>query len=246
MLKIPVKLGKDTIVEALFEIRFNSDTKNLSKILPGVLFQKFSDEFPLIEGLPASSVPDEIANKEEALRYVPFHVLKGKSFSMQIGNSMFSLACKKPYSGWAEFYNKVISIMEVLKSTNLITNIERFSIKYVNVIPSSPSVGLVPLKLLCEIDGVSTVEEPMRLRTEIVVDGFVRVLEIASPASVVTESGERTEGILVDVDIISNEAFGDFWEEFPKKLEAAHDFEKNTFFKILEKSTIESLEPSYE
>ncbi len=246
MAKIPIKLEKDTIIEALFEIRFKSETQNLSKILPGILFQKFNGEFTRIEGLPASSVPDEIANKEEPFRYMPFHRLIGDEFLMQVGNSMFSLVCKKPYSGWNRFYEKVNGIMAVLKETGLITNIERFSIKYVNLIPSPKSMGLTPLKLLCKIDGVDIGEESTRLRNEKPISDFIQILEIASPASVVTEAGEKLDGVLVDVDIISNFKFNDFWKEYPDKLQEAHDIEKNTFFKILKANTIDSLGPVYD
>ena len=57
MPRIPVKLNKDTIVEALFEIRFNSSKGSIADLLPGLLFGSIANEFPTIEKLPITNLP---------------------------------------------------------------------------------------------------------------------------------------------------------------------------------------------
>ena len=67
--KLPLKLGKEPLIEALFEMRFKA-TAPVSNILPGLLFTKFKGE-KKIEKLPAAQLPEELRKVDPSLHYAP-------------------------------------------------------------------------------------------------------------------------------------------------------------------------------
>jgi hypothetical protein len=58
--RLPKRLARDTIYEAIFEVRFSSDRPAISSIMPGLLYSKLSDLFTSSQELPMASMPPEL------------------------------------------------------------------------------------------------------------------------------------------------------------------------------------------
>ena len=244
MPRIPVKLNKDTIVEALFEIRFNSSKGSIADLLPGLLFGSIANEFPTIEKLPITNLPSLVILSEPNLRYSPQHRLIGEKYSLLIGEHVFAISCPKPYVGWSEFYPAIIKLTGLLEKTNLISEVERFSIRYVNLIPSKEAESS-PEKLRTNLTlgSYNLGEKVTQLRTEIIERDFLNVIQVASNTTIELVTGEKLQGCLLDIDTIRLGKFADFWKELPVLLQSAHDVEKMIFFGVLTDKTINELEP---
>ena len=68
--KLPKKLGKDPIIDVIFECRFDSRLP-ASNILPGIFYTKFSDEEKYLERLPQFEIPEFVRNNDPSMEYLP-------------------------------------------------------------------------------------------------------------------------------------------------------------------------------
>lgn len=242
---VPKRLRKEPLLEAVWEIRFTSDRESVAELLPGLIYKAIGIEFPKIERLPAADLPSAIVQQDAKLRYVPTVRLEGSPYSIQIGEHVVSLNCRLPYTGWGNFEPKIMELAEILRETSLITRPERFSLKYIDVIPLTESPSLKPLRVVVKLGTHELTNNHVQLRTEIRENGFLHIVQIVSSAQAVLSTGEHFEGLLLDIDTICQREPGEFWSDFSLLLDRAHQLNKNMFFHILTDETIDQLEPEY-
>lgn len=245
--QIPKKLGKEPLIECVWEIRFSSNVQSVGSVLPGLIFSAFDKEFKDITPLSAANLPAELRKKDPNLRYVATVRLEGKPYAIQVGEHVVSLVCQQPYTGWAEFGNKIRHLIKVLQNTQLLTTPERFSLKYVDLLPSDIAGTVSSLETVIRIANrdITTTAHPVLLRAEEKHDEFINITQIASGVTAKTQTGEKISGILVDNDTIYSHADGDFWGAVDRNLNPMHDLNKKLFFELLTDVTIEKLEPEY-
>lgn len=243
--RIPKRLGKAPLVESLWELRFSSEMASVAELLPGLLFSAFDGEFQSIEPLPAANVPLQIRQINADFMYVPTVRLRGEHYTIQIGDRVVSLGCSMPYKGWKEFGAKIRALVKVLRKTKLISNPERFSMKYIDILPSGDEPTIAQLDVVITLGDQNINVHPLHLRTEVFEEGFLNIVQIISPANAQLLGGEIITGILVDNDTIYNHMSGDFWEIFSKQLDLVHKVNKKMFFNLLTESAITNLEPEY-
>ncbi|MCC5811291.1 MAG: TIGR04255 family protein [Ectothiorhodospiraceae bacterium] len=247
--RVPVRLKHDPIVEALWEIRFSSETPSVSDLLPGLIFQNLKRQYSRIEKLPVSQLPAPVLQSDPSLRYAPQVRLVGPKYSVQVGNKVVSLSCPAPYSGWEQFEFHILELADALKETQLLDKIERFSLKYVDFISFDESPSLDWIRFDLKLGARSLSNNPIQLRTEIRERDLLKIVQVVNPANVRMEKGEKKSvsksGLLVDIDTIDDKSSSDFWTEFPSRLKHVHDEGKKLFFEILSPSTRERLGPEY-
>ncbi len=243
--QIPKRLRQEPLLEALLEIRFESDHAPVSELLPGMLFKELRGSYGKLVRLPAANIPHPIAERDEGLRYVPTVRLEGEPFAIQIGERVVSLSCRRPYVGWDEFSKQILNLAKVLEGTGLITRPERFSLKYIDLIDLRTQPSLSYLNVNFAVGGHDITERPVQLRTEIEKNGYIQVLQIASPAQAQVATGERFNGTLLDIDTIKCSDKDDFWQTLDVRIHEAHTHSKQLFFDLLSKDTLEKLEPEY-
>lgn len=132
--KIPARLKKEPLLEAVWEIRFSSAKPSVVDLLPGLLFQALPDRFTNIVRLPTPDIPLTIAENYPHLRYLPKIQMEYGNQAVQIGEHVVSLSCRRPYSGWKTFSRDIRELATVVQKTGLIDELERFSLKYVDLI----------------------------------------------------------------------------------------------------------------
>lgn len=246
--KLPIKLKKEPLIDALFEMRFSSNTVT-SSILPGLLFSKFEGERN-IESLPISQIPKPLRDNDPNLRFAPLVRLNLEKFAINIGDYSLSVGCKMPYPGWSTFKPVILDVVNLLKDSGLAQDVHRFSMKYIDLIPSpdvAEQVSAINSSVMLG-EHVLT-EEVFSLRIEIPKEGVLHAVQIASSATAVLPDGSIRNGIIVDIDSIKNLEDHDFsrWlERLPDELELIHTANKAMFFKCLRPETITALEPVYE
>lgn len=243
MIKIPKKLKKDPILEVIFEIRFFSDKEQVAELLPGLLYPKIKDTYPKIEVL--AHFKNELFKANPELMYKPTRALVGDSSKIQIGERVISLACRKPYGGWDDFRIKIINLIDALKDCNVVERIERFSMKYLNVLPSIE--GTKDLDMLKFNVGLGDFdlkenESGFNLRTEIRRDSYINIIQIIPNANI-KSMGENFLGLLLEIDTISDFESNDLINKPDVLLKSCRDTEKMIFFSILTDETIKRLEP---
>jgi len=244
--KIPKKLWKEPLIEAVCELRFKSDRDSISDLLPGLLFQKLGERFPNVEKLPASNIPSVILKTDPNLCYVPTIKLTGvEPCSILLGEHVFSFSSTRPYMGWDRFLSTIIELLEILKKTDLIAHPERISLKYIDILEKSEGFTLDALNLNLQIGGNRITAAPVHLRTEYETKEFNNIIQIASPAHAELSNSQHFDGIMIDIDTISRTFPIDFWTDQKDCLGRAHSLGKSMFFDLLKDETIKLLKPEY-
>lgn len=245
--RIPVRLRKEPLIEAVWEVRFTSAKPSVAELLPGLIYQALPDKYPDTIRLPAADIPAPLAEQDPKLRYVPKIRLEGGNQAVQIGEHVVSLSCRRPYPGWLTFAADIRRIIEVVRGTGLIKQLERFSLKYIDLIELEQPPDLACLNISLKLGGQEIRTSPLQLRTEIREDGLIHIVQIVSPAEVsIPGDPRRYNGVLLDTDSINFFKEQGTWEQVDKLLDLVHTASKKMFFNLLTPETIEKLEPEYQ
>ncbi|MBI2803127.1 MAG: TIGR04255 family protein [Gammaproteobacteria bacterium] len=243
---IPIRLAAPPIVEAVWELRFESESDSPVDLLPGILFERVGERYNQIQRLPAADLPVQALQLDPNLRHAPTARLASGSYSIQVGRNVLALSCYAPYPGWKAFKSEIRSIAEIVRTTSVVGRAERFSLKYVNILPTEKLPTMSPLDIELRINGHDLTQAPTHVRTELREQDCLVVVQVGSPAQV-QYPGERAsvDGILIDIDAIWNAQGDSFWETFEDRLESVRDIGRKLFFRVLTAATIESLGPEY-
>lgn len=245
---LPKKLKKEPLIDAVFELRFSSQVP-ASIVLPGLLFEKLEGG-KSIRSLPVSQLPKPLRDSDPNLKFAPLSRIEWGNFFVSVSDSSVAISSKYPYSGWNLFKPAITRVVQIVAESNIIDTIERYSMKYVDMLQSldaKQKVSMINCGL--SIAGHSLEKEPFQLRIEIPRDGFINAVQVASSAQAELHDGTKMEGLIIDVD--SFPPPGGFstavlLENFSEKLEAIHQTNKAMFFDCLTPEAITSLEPEYE
>lgn len=243
--KLPKLLRKAPIIEALAEVRFApSPGQLISSVLPGLMFSTFKAKYPNITQHPSAQLPVELKEQNAELRYLPNVLMAGKNSSIVIGGRVLGIMCTAPYPGWGIFRPSILEVWKVAKDSGILGSIERFSVKYVNLIVAdmgSDQLSLTNVKL--QLDDHLVSNQPSTIRTEFIEGPFVVAVTVVTQATTVGDNPQN--GLILDIDVICNGPFPGEWDDIEKMLEDAHALEKKVFFNLLTQKTIDAYEPEY-
>ncbi|MEY3786917.1 MAG: hypothetical protein RLZ75_1124 [Pseudomonadota bacterium] len=246
--KLPIKLEAEPLIDAVFEVRFIS-LFPASSILPGLLFSRLEGD-KTIDSLPAAQLPKQFRDSDPNMQFAPLSRIDWSDFYINIGDQSLSIGIKHPYPGWNKFQTAIIKGVEIIKDSNIIGAIERYSLKYIDLIPSvslKDQVSFINSDIT--LAGHKLEKEAFQLRIEIPKDGFINAVQVISSAKAIIHTGELLDGLVVDVDTISNQKFAsieDLLIDFEEKLSTIHRVNKEIFFDCLTDTTIQLLRPIYE
>jgi uncharacterized protein (TIGR04255 family) len=248
MIRLPSRLGKEPLLEAIFEIRFMSQAP-VASILPGLLFTALQGG-KRIERLPAAELPQQMRSIDVNLRYAPVIRIDWESYFILIGDRSVALTCKLPYPGWRKFKPTILELSKVVAASNIIDTVERFSLKYTDII--SEELGNVSslVKFALVIGDHSAERDTFQIRVEVPSSsGSIHVVSIASSGVAKLPDGSTRSGVAIDIDTIvpnTDARVSNFSETLADRVEAAHLENKKMFFQCLNPETIEKLEPIYD
>ncbi len=243
---VPARLRQEPLIEAIWQIQFDSPA--IGDVLPGVLFSELKTRCRnlSLRRLPAADIPAPVAQIDPNLRFIAKVIMEdpGSPFRWQVGDRVVTLNCQKPYVGWKSFKEEIIRMMNTLQESGLILNIQRHSLRYLDLLTLTPPPDLTALKLKVELGGHEIRQHNCQIRLEIPEDEFVHVIQVVTPANA-TLPNETLTGTLVDLETVPKIPPTD-WDAAQAQLEILHTQSKAMFFHhILTESAIQSLEPEY-
>ena len=200
--------------------------------------------------LPIKEMPALLRNKDPDLMYQPLVSLKGVNSKINIGDRVVSLSIARPYIGWDKKKELLSTLIDRLEETSLFDKIERYSLKYVNIIPNAmvdENEEVFPaLKVDLKLDGFGISSGGLRIRSEIEIDGITNIVNILSKASYSMRDA-TIAGTVVDVDAINLNVDSNLdLKGVLSHADALHMIEKKIFFGLLKDETIESMEPIWD
>ncbi len=243
---VPTRLRQEPLIEAIWQIQFESPA--IGDILPGVLFSELKTRYPnlSLSRLPAADIPAPVAQIDPNLRFIAKVMMEesGSPFRWQVGDRVVTLNCQKPYVGWRSFKEEIVKLMEILQKSSLVSNIQRHSLRYLDLLTLAPPPDLTALKLKVKLGEHEITQYNCQIRLEIPEEAFIHVIQVVTPANA-TLPDETLTGTLVDLETLSEIPPTD-WETAKAQLEILHTRSKAMFFHhILTEKTIQSLEPEY-
>jgi uncharacterized protein (TIGR04255 family) len=246
-MRLPQKLGKVPLVEAIFEVRFKARTA-ASSVLPGLIFSKYPGE-KKIERLPMSEMHEAFRSVDPNFRYAPLVRVHWDTFMISAGDRSVSLASKLPYPGWTVYKTAIVNLVRLVDESAIVESVERFSLKYTNIIPyeigSAPSVAEFALK----IGSHDASNHLFQIRAEFPNKSLICVVQIASEGLATLLDGTTRKGVVIDLDtiaMIDDLPFSKFANVLEERVEETHSEAKKMFFGCLKPEALEKLEPIYE
>ncbi len=247
--RIPKRLGKEPLLEAVWELRFQGSSDSMENLLSGIIYDQMRDAFSTPVRLPAADIPPTARTQQPVLNYTPMFRFSGKGknscYDIQVGPRAITLNCRRPYTGWRNYRPEILKLVEVVRKTGLIAMVERFSLKYVDLIPAAAPNYLAPLRGNLILGGYNLGISPVQVQSQLPDGNFINVITLLAPARVQTEH-MTAEGLLIDIDTIFPATSEAFWKEFESLLDTAHDSNHSLFFDILKQETLDLLEPKYD
>ena len=246
--KLPTVLEREPLVEAVFEVRLSAG-QSLADILPGFLFHELVPK-PTVTRLPAAEIPLPMRSNDPGLQFAPVLRLEWGQYFIAIGDRNIVISCKLPYPKWPNFKIAILDIMERLAKVGIPSKVERYSVKYVNVIHGktlAEQTDKIEMAIQLGPDRVSA--DPVSLQVHRNEDGTLHILSVLIGASAQLSDGKRIQGAVVDVDsirTISPMDFLAFVASLAPNVEALRQANKVKFFGCLKETTIEEMGPIYE
>jgi len=229
------------IDEAVFEIRYTS--KSPVDAIFGILYSKIKDFFtgnPV--PLPILQLPEAVRSQDPNLKYQAYHQLQKDNLILKIGPKMLGFSNLKPYSGWKNWSEFFYNVLKEILQTEVINQVERIGLRYINLFNTNI---FDKVKFEIKINKDILKDESTHLRTEILDEGFIKILQIGNSVNVI-KINENIISSFIDIDCIYNiEDDFNFFKNYKDIVEKAHIKEKTLFFSLLEDSFLKELKPYY-
>lgn len=232
---IPKEVKDDSIIEALCEIRFN--TNELAEIVVGRL-----SDHKLWRGfnknrLPVADIPGPIRAVDETLRYQPVLELRNTDGThlVKIGSNVLSYHNVGKYCGWPVFEPALREAIDALFSAVSDVQVHRLGFRYVNAITSTRHHigGVKDLELKIEVAS-RNVDGPINLNFLTASDTeHLTMTRIASPEFVQGGLPADTT-VVVDVDVFTpGKYLAKDMDSVVSWTRDAHELEKSAFFALI-------------
>lgn len=246
--KLPSRLNKEPLLDALFEVRFTAAAP-VSSVMPGFLYANLQGE-KVIEHLPANQIPSQIREADPNLRFAPVMRIKLDQYIVQFSDHSLAVSCRLPYPGWSNFCSFIIHVMDVLSKVGIVTTVQRYSLKYVDIIEIlDPLQQISFANVSLRVANHQLSNEPCHIRMDVKVNDFINIITMASSATATNDQVVAKQGLVIDIDTIkdlNDIAFSELCSDLESKLQAIHAVNKKTFFDCLTPSGLAFLEPIYD
>jgi uncharacterized protein (TIGR04255 family) len=244
---LPIKLRREPIIEAIFELRLTAPLP-LHTSLPRILFSGLPN-VASIESTPVSGIPLEARRANPALADAPLVRILWGQYAVAIGERILSMSVQLPYPGWQAYRADIALVVRSALTSGLITRVDRYSIKYVNLIEiADRSSQLTAIDWTLQLGPIRAQQgQPAQARVE-VTDGQLRtIINLATHAEAQLVSGVIKSGVLVDVDTLNEttQEVGPFLASLDERLDYIRQKNKEVFFACLTRQTLDALEPVY-
>ncbi|MDG4604094.1 MAG: TIGR04255 family protein [Defluviicoccus sp.] len=248
MQNLPKILEREPLVDAVFEVRLGGGTL-LADILPGFLFHEL-DPRPKLSRLPAAEIPQPLRANDPALQFVPVMRVEWDHYFIAIGDQNIVISCKLPYPKWPNFKAAILDIMGRIAKVGIPGQVERYSVKYVNLIHAQTlSEQIAKIKMAIELGSLKVREDQVSLQVHRKEDDMLHILSVIIGAEGKLPDGRRVLGAVVDIDSIRTvnvPNFTTFVSNLGPAVEELRQANKAKFFSCLTDETIEEMGPIYE
>lgn len=239
-MKIPKSINPCPIAEAVLEIRFKPSVH--PNAVFGLTYDKFKVEFENLEKLPILQIPESILSIDPNLRHKPHYKSEKDNIIYQIGPDVLSISNIKKYEGWENFSIRIKNMLEKIHNANVIGEITRIGIRYINFFGDMDIFNNIRLKLF--IDDESFSSEQLIINSTLKTGSFYTTLKIVNNADLKSKDFNN-KGSAIDIDTFITNDKKSLNDNVYTTIDEAHIQEKKLFFTLLNEAFLNSLNPKY-
>jgi len=249
MNKIPKRLKKEPLIEAIWQAQFEpKEGLPVGDLLPGILYSALKAEYPNLQlhRLPTADIPAPVAQLDPNLRFSAKYRMEepGSPFLFQVGDRIVTMNCRKPYTGWSAFKERILKLLDVIESSGLVPVPGRHSLRYIDLLILDPAPDLKALQIQFQIGQWNLQNRPLQMRVEIPDEDCNHVVQIATPAEANLPEG-RLKGSVIDLETVSS-SMTSSWQDVRAQIDLIHDRSKAVFYQqLLTAEAIALMEPEY-
>lgn len=238
--RLPVRINPCPIVEAVFEVRFNSLVPWTT--LPGMLYALIREKYPEQKLLPLAQMPEELRNQDPNLVNLPLLQFLGQEFLVQAGPRLVSLVTKtNEYPGWDAVRQELAWLMDRLRAAKVVRETERIGVRYIDFFPAD----VLSQFLL----GVRVNEQPLTgaectVATVLHKGRLAIRLQLTNAAIVVIKDVPK-KGTVLDTDGWFGALDANVFDNGLERFGEAHETIKGLFFGLLRPEFLATLNPEY-
>ncbi len=239
-----IRLKQDGIVEALFEIRFETP------VVPEAVIGRLTDAQAWAEYAPTrlstADIPQQVRAAEPSLRFAPSYELARHGELIRVGSNILSYHRIAAYPGWAGHQPALKLLVDTLfASLSQITPI-RLGLRYINALNGAEHLVASPADLALtlqvgETDPFSPAAFALNYRRQSSLSHIEQV-QVATPDYVQSNGTNRVFAVIVDIDVFTPEGYmigGS--ESVLSWIETAHSLAQANFFKLIPENTASKL-----
>ena len=247
-MKLPIVLEREPLVEAVFEVRMGGSPQ-MADLLPGALFGQL-DPKPTIQRLSAAEIPLPIRGSDPNLVFAPIIRLNWGGFTVSFGDRNMMVSCNLPYPKWPNFKNAILDIVAKVARVGIAGAVERYSVKYVNLI-QAPTLAeqISKINLTVRVGEVEAKDDHLSVQVHHKEDDILHIISVMTGARGKLGNSRMVFGAVVDVDSIRTAVFSDFGA-FARNLEPAleglRQANKVKFFNCLTQEAVYEMGPKYD
>jgi len=241
-MELPKKLTKDSIVETVCEIRF--DSKDFPEVILGKLlsvkeWEKYKRVRTAIADIPAPIRSNDVRLKHQALMQL---TSEDNLIAIKIGSSVIAYNNITSYKGWDTYFPEIKHCVEALFTNLEGVVINRIGLRYINALNSKDHF----INSINDLNvGVQVASKNLSSEFNL---NYSRSLSGAHNATVRISTPEFVKGVpkdfsaVVDIDIFSKNTDSlQSQSDIEIWISEAHLFEKQEFFSLIPNQIVEKL-----
>ena len=243
---LPKSISPSPIMEAVVEIRF--DSLLVPEVIIGKLYQLFVAEFPKMGDtggkLPILQLPEQIRLIDDNLKFQPYYRFANDNFVFQFGPKVITLSNSGAYVGWDAYFKKILNTINTVVNSDVINNVVRFGIRYINFFESADIYKHVTLEV--KKNNASLNSTQLFTRATLNLGKFMGILQVANNTDLTSGLNNIVKnGSIIDIDIVFDKSEPLANLDFSILLNEGHKEAKKLFFELLKSEFLATLEPKY-
>lgn len=249
MSNVPVRLKNEPLIEAIWQVQFKpTNNQPIGDLLPGIIYPLLKRDHPdlIMQRLSVADIPALIAQHDPNLKFAAKYRMEdpNSQYIFQVGDRVVTVNCRAPYSGWNSFKKKILIFIGLIEESNLVSQLQRHSLRYLDLINLDPAPDLSALQIAVNIGGQDIKRLPIRIRVELPDRDCTHTVQIVTPAEINTPHGSQ-KGSMLDVETFIT-SMPENWCVVKNQIDLLHSHSKAIFFeKLLTPEAITRLGPEY-
>ncbi len=239
-MKRPTKITPDPIIEAVVELRYESDVPR--NAILGMLFAQVKSKYPDFKNLPITTIPENIRANDPNFQFSPYYQSQSGAFNLNVGPRVIALSNTGQYVGWKDnYFPEITELLKSVKTAGIVKHFSRLGVRYVDFF--EPDI-FENINLSIELNEAPLDALQTTFSSIFKANDFLTKVQVVNNVKATVQKIEKV-GSIIDTDTYY-EPQGKFdFDGLNNLIDNAHEEAVSFFFNLLKPEFIETLNPEY-